>query len=282
MNKRTCAQCHQPIPAERTARAKFCTIKCSKAAHRTSKKICSEPVCERNVLAKGLCSTHYNRTQPNRHSKKLVKCAWCGTEVAKQSGGGRKYGQTCSNECRSYLTHPYCKLPADHWALWFGKVSKWKEPVLTMTIEERGRSQRSGIRAAIEDDLGPSFLIAAIKDSSAINDAGCWTYSKPGKDGYPIYTMALKTGKRKSYRLHRLVLEAKLGKQLGSQAAHHMCANSSCVNPEHLQPISFRENTAEMMQRNYYVTRIRELEVALAALSPDHSLLNEIGLPSAA
>lgn len=128
MNKRTCSQCQQPIPAERTARAKFCTLKCSKAAHRTSKKICSEMECGRNVLAKGLCGTHYNRTRPNRHTKKLVECAWCGIEVLKQSGGGRKYGQTCSIKCSKLLQFPYSNLPADHWALWFGKTSEWPRP----------------------------------------------------------------------------------------------------------------------------------------------------------
>lgn len=92
-------------------------------------KTCTHDGCERALRARGLCSSHYNAAhQPNRHAKKMVECAWCGIEMLKQSGGGRKYGQTCSNQCRTYLTAPHCKLPADHWALWFGKTSQWQAP----------------------------------------------------------------------------------------------------------------------------------------------------------
>lgn len=148
-----------------------------------------------------------------------------------------------------------------------------------MSVEERGRSQRSNLRAAIEDGVG---ILSAIEAEAVVNDAGCWIWSRRDKGGYPAYSMTLKTGKVKQYRMHRVALEAKLGKSLGKQAAHHMCAVSMCVNPDHLQPISFRENTAEMMQRNYYIARIKELEAALSAAAPTHPLLCEVGLPNAA
>jgi hypothetical protein len=248
-------------------------------------KTCTKDNCERLVRARGLCSSHYNQEhQPNRHAKKTVACAFCGTEVLKGPGGGRKYGATCSDQCRQWLQNPYCPLPADHWARWYGKASAWKPKsvVAVMTIEERGRSQRTPLRIALEDGLGPTEIVTALRLESVVNADGCWVSKRQGKDGYPIYQMALKGGKSRAYRLHRIALEAKLGKPLGSQAAHHMCANSSCINPEHLQPISFRENTAEMMQRNYYITRIKELEAALSSLAPAHHLLNEVGLPQAA
>jgi len=148
-----------------------------------------------------------------------------------------------------------------------------------MTVAERGRAQRSSLRAAIEDGVA---ILPAIKAHTVANDKGCWVWLKRGKDGYPTFAMTLKTGKVRLYRMHRVALEAKLGKPLGKQAAHHMCANSMCVNPDHLQPISFRENTAEMMQRNYYITRIQDLEAALTQAAPEHPLLSEVGLPQAA
>ena len=73
----------------------------------------------------------------------------------------------------------------------------------------------------------------------------------------------------------------RLGRGLGSEAAHHMCANSMCVNPEHLQPISARENTAEMIQRNYFLARIAEMEAEVARLDPSSPLLTE-NLPMSA
>ena len=91
-------------------------------------KNCTLEGCERPLRAKGRCTTHYNQLNPNRHVKKLVPCAFCGVEVLKHSGGGRKYGQVCSDQCRQWLSTPYCILPADHWARWYGKVSKWIAP----------------------------------------------------------------------------------------------------------------------------------------------------------
>ena len=127
---RQCQLCNEPIPAERNAKAKYCTIRCSRNANRNhSDKPCSKDDCMKTVRAKGLCGTHYNREhQPNRHAKKLVPCAWCGTEVLKHPGGGRKYGQVCSDQCRQYLVTPYCVLPKEHWARWYGKSSKWTPP----------------------------------------------------------------------------------------------------------------------------------------------------------
>ena len=243
-------------------------------------KTCTKDNCDRAHRARGLCASHYNQKHaPNRHAKKLMACAWCGTEVMKNSGGTKARRPVCSDQCRQWLKTPYCVLPADHWARWHGKASAWTAPKVTRTVAERGRAQRSSLRAAIEDGVG---ILPAVKAHTVANDKGCWVWLKRGKDGYPTFAMTLKTGKVKLYRMHRVALEAKLGKSLGKQAAHHMCANSMCVNPDHLQPISFRENTAEMMQRNYYITRIQDLEAALAQASPEHPLLHEVGLPQAA
>lgn len=92
-----------------------------------SKRTCTIEGCAKPHRARGLCTTHYNhKYQPNRHEKKLVACIWCGAEKLKHSGGGRKYGQTCSEECRMAITYPpKCDLPPDHWALWYGASSQW-------------------------------------------------------------------------------------------------------------------------------------------------------------
>lgn len=89
---------------------------------------CTLDGCDRPLRAKGRCGTHYNQLNPNRHAKKLVACVFCGTEILKHSGGGRKQGQVCSYQCRQWLTTPYCALPEDHWARWYGKASAWMAP----------------------------------------------------------------------------------------------------------------------------------------------------------
>lgn len=92
-----------------------------------TKRTCTMPECGRPHQARGLCGSHYNQTHAkDRHAKKLVPCAFCGKEVAKGTGGGRKYGATCSLECRTNLARPpKCDLPKDHWARWHNRTSAW-------------------------------------------------------------------------------------------------------------------------------------------------------------
>lgn len=93
------------------------------------KRTCSLPDCNKAHRARGLCATHYNQQHmPNRHPKKLVPCAFCGTEVLKGTGGGRIHGAVCSDQCRQWLSTPYSVLPKDHWARWYGKTCEWKPP----------------------------------------------------------------------------------------------------------------------------------------------------------
>lgn len=61
---------------------------------------------------------------------------------------------------------------------------------------------------------------------------------------------------------HRLSLAAYIGDEhaLGTEPVHHICHNTRCINPEHLVLTTQRENNIEMLEREYYKRRIRELE----------------------
>ena len=65
---------------------------------------CTIDGCDKPHRARGLCSTHYNRKhQPNRHPKRAMPCAWCGTEVVKQPRSEAVHGVVCSTACRTHL-----------------------------------------------------------------------------------------------------------------------------------------------------------------------------------
>lgn len=140
-------------------------------------------------------------------------------------------------------------------------------------LQDLWRSRRSDLRAAVEDGDRPS-AVAAIRARSTVAPGGCWEWqgrrsqSKNSSAPYPV----VRLGKR-YYQVHRLALEAKHGRPLGSQQAHHICANTMCVNPEHLVPATYAENMAEMKARGSYIARINELELALRELDPNHALL---------
>ena len=113
-------------------------------------RTCTKDNCDRPHRARGLCGSHYNAEhQPNRHAKKLTACVWCGTEVLKGSGGGRKYGAVCSDECRQWLTTPYCTLPSDHWARWYGKASSWSPP----------KPKTAGFQCAYCQECDQSYIV---------------------------------------------------------------------------------------------------------------------------
>lgn len=69
-------------------------------------------------------------------------------------------------------------------------------------------------------------------------------------------------------------MSAALGEIIPShKPVHHKCAEPLCFNPIHLQVVQPHENTAEMLERRYYLQRIADLETALRLVAPSHPLV---------
>jgi hypothetical protein len=98
-----------------------------------------------------------------------------------------------------------------------------------------------------------------------------WTGSSNGRYGQISVNGSIQT-------VHRVAYEIWIG-PIGDDTVHHKCAVSLCVNPEHLQRISERENIAEMHERDSYKRRIATLESKCAdALKMIASLERQIRL----
>lgn len=177
---------------------------------------------------------------------------------------GERYQPFCGTLCRDAYSRQN-KIGV------FGREKKTPQPKPKSSYDPR-----SPIRKAVESG-NHAFVIAAIRADCTITDEGCWNWTRQSKSGYPYVTWSGRT-----YQVHRLSLEAKLEQSLGKQAAHHVCANPICVNPDHLQPVTAAQNTAEMLARTYMVGRIEELERELARLDPSNPLLDEVGVSLAA
>lgn len=116
------------------------------------------------------------------------------------------------------------------------------------------------------------FFAALIADCDTDSATGCWTWDRPGsKFGYPVTRFGAK-----NVALHRASLEMAEGRTLGVLHAHHICANTMCVNPSHIEPATAADNTLEMMARNSYMARIAELEAAIADMAPGHEVLARV------
>ena len=233
-----------------------------------TQRTCDVDTCDRPHRARGLCTTHYNQAhQPSRHREVEMRCTTCGDPILKQVANSRA-ARFCSLLCRDL--HAFERTNGDPTrAAREGRARKYPPKPKTINAP---KDLRSPLRRAVEA-CDYAATITAIQALTALTPDGCWIWQRQIRRGYAHTVIA-----GKLIPVHRLALEARLHAPLGTQAAHHTCATTQCVNPDHLQPVTATANTAEMLARTYMVDRIRTLEAALSALSPQHPALTEISL----
>ena len=260
----------------------------------TKQTTCKEDGCERKILARKMCSSHYSQWHRTEGGKlKSYSCTCCGEEY-KTSRKPQSELRFCSANCQRVYISRDKKISSRRRQTMVGmglvmptesrECANCRREFTTTTKDARYCSRecsdeymrnlaldsRSPLRKAYEDGT-PEQVLDILKESSNITKKGCWEWKRIDASGYP----RVKIG-GKDFLAHRLSLEMKHGAPLGSQAAHHRCANTKCVNPEHLQPVTHRDNVAEMLARHSYLDRITELENAIRELSPGHEVLNRI------
>lgn len=101
-------------------------------------KTCTTPGCTKALRAKGMCVTHYNQQNAtSRHKTTTVPCDGCGTPCQKELSRLNRYPTVyCTPKCKAVSQRDAqwlergasCKLPADHWARWYGQTCEWAPP----------------------------------------------------------------------------------------------------------------------------------------------------------
>jgi hypothetical protein len=92
-------------------------------------------------------------------------------------------------------------------------------------------------------DLQDIDMVSLLKLPSRIGDkiepepnSGCWLWSGSGQRYGQI-----DLGER-SYKVHRLLYELYVGGVGDGEELDHLCQTGFCVNPNHLEPVTHKEN----------------------------------------
>lgn len=96
-----------------------------------------------------------------------------------------------------------------------------------------------------------------------VDGGGCWVFTgKPSPRGYgKVNVYATEEGDERTPRLvHRVVYEAKVGPIPVGLTLDHLCANTMCVNPAHLEPVTAAENTRRQWRDGRANAGVRQRE----------------------
>jgi len=77
-------------------------------------------------------------------------------------------------------------------------------------------------------------------------DDGCWTWTghHHHREGYALFSVATTDDveKRTEIPVHRYIYEILNSKVPDGLELDHLCRNAGCVNPDHLEPVTHKEN----------------------------------------
>lgn len=287
---RNCKDCGIEYPWRKAPRCSPCSFKLQKA-RAAAKGPCLIDGCNEPQFSRCLCSPHYWADHARQNPEKREypgTCGHCGNDYISYDPRTKHCSLSCGVNAtldvrletklanRPIPTTEVCVYNAEH-AKWLEEaqaaINEMHHQMVKAKMAQLAKSKRSPMRRAYEDGDMPG-LLEAIKASSRVTETGCWEWGRQkDKSGYAKVRWG-----NKGHAVHRLAALAKYGQPESEPVVHHKCANRACCNPDHLQPISQRENMAEMLQRNYYLRRIEELEAALQEVAPGHQALSHLAL----
>jgi hypothetical protein len=90
-------------------------------------------------------------------------------------------------------------------------------------------------------DMRESKFLKLERFISPEPNTGCWFWTGALREGYGLYSERV-NGKTRSQNAHRAVYRALVGEIPSALQLDHLCRVRCCVNPDHLEPVTQREN----------------------------------------
>jgi hypothetical protein len=87
-------------------------------------------------------------------------------------------------------------------------------------------------------------------------DDGCWEWvAAKNRDGYGLVAVQSNTASgHTTLQAHRVVYELFVGPIPDGMQIDHLCRNPGCVRPDHLEPVTHKENMARAVWPNRWKT----------------------------
>jgi hypothetical protein len=219
-------------------------------------RLCNVPDCGRKHNARGLCTPHWKQWKAGLPLTKVTSRAEQSARRCSFAGCGRKH--QAKGLC---MTHYSQQLAGE-------TLTDIHVPALICSQPDCGRPHAArGLCNAHWQQahrnrplLNPRKYTAygSAYDYAVLNlkvDAnGCWNWTGVTSQGYGVWSY------KRQVRAHRAVYELYMGEILPKYLAlDHRCRNRLCCNPEHLDPVTARENNQRMMAYRAVAARVAEL-----------------------
>lgn len=80
-------------------------------------------------------------------------------------------------------------------------------------------------------------------EARVVRGPDCWTWAgSHNNKGYPVIAAKNEQGKWRPYLVHRIAYELLIGPIPDGLKIDHLCCNTRCVNPGHLEPVTQQVN----------------------------------------